>query len=70
MLYAVANESYKLGVDIQDRKEAISLIHQDGRCYGAVVRDLVTGELSAYVSKALSLLLVDMVECIAILQMP
>ena len=51
MLYAVANEAYKLGVDIQDRKEAISLIHQDGRCYGAVVRDLVTGELSAYVSK-------------------
>ena len=51
MLYAVANEAYKLGVDIQDRKEAISLIHQDGRCYGAVVRDLVTGELIAYVSK-------------------
>ena len=51
MLYAVANEAYKLGVDIQDRKEALSLIHQDGKCYGAVVRDLVTGELSAYVSK-------------------
>ena len=30
MLYAVANEAYKLGVDIQDRKEAISLIHLDG----------------------------------------
>ncbi|GAB0172037.1 Fumarate reductase flavoprotein subunit FrdA [Helicobacter trogontum] len=51
MLYAVANEAYKRGVDIQDRKEAISLIHQDGKCYGAVVRDLVTGELIAYVSK-------------------
>lgn len=51
MLYAVANEAYKLGVDIQDRKEAISIIHQDGRCYGAVVRDLVTGELAAYVAK-------------------
>lgn len=51
MLYAVANEAYKLGVDIQDRKEAISLIHQDGRCYGAVVRDLITGELIAYVAK-------------------
>lgn len=51
MLYAVANEAYKLGVDIRDRKEAISIIHQDGRCYGAVVRDLITGELTAYVAK-------------------
>lgn len=51
MLYAVANEAYKLGVDIQDRKEAISIIHQDGKCYGSVVRDLVTGELIAYVAK-------------------
>ena len=51
MLYAVANEAYKHGVDIQDRKEAIRLIHQDGQCYGAVVRDLVTGELIAYIAK-------------------
>ncbi|OBV29687.1 fumarate reductase flavoprotein subunit [Helicobacter sp. CLO-3] len=51
MLYAVANEAYKHGVDIQDRKEAIRIIHHDGVCYGAVVRDLITGELSAYVSK-------------------
>ncbi len=51
MLYAVANEAYKNGVDIQDRKEAISLIHQDGTCYGAVVRDLITGELIAYIAK-------------------
>lgn len=51
MLYAVANESIKLGVDIQDRKEAIALIHEDGVCYGAVVRDLVTGELIAYIAK-------------------
>ncbi|MCI7711522.1 fumarate reductase flavoprotein subunit [Helicobacter equorum] len=51
MLYAVANEAYKNGVEIQDRKEALSLIHKDGRCYGAIVRDLVSGELSAYVSK-------------------
>lgn len=51
MLYAVANEAYKHGADIQDRKEAIALIHQDGVCYGAVVRDLESGELIAYVSK-------------------
>lgn len=51
MLYAVANEAIKLNVDIQDRKEAIAIIHEDGVCYGAVVRDLITGELCAYISK-------------------
>jgi len=51
MLFGVANEALKHNVDIRDRKEAISLIHEDGRCYGAIVRDLITGELEAYVSK-------------------
>ncbi len=51
MLYGVANEVLKHGIEICDRKEAISLIHKDGRCYGAVVRDLVNGELVAYVAR-------------------
>lgn len=51
MLFGVANEALKHNVEIQDRKEAISLIHKNNRCYGAVVRDLVTGELTAYVAK-------------------
>eukprot|EP01029_Cantina_marsupialis_P021901 TRINITY_DN5311_c0_g1_i3.p1 TRINITY_DN5311_c0_g1~~TRINITY_DN5311_c0_g1_i3.p1 ORF type:complete len:661 (-),score=177.18 TRINITY_DN5311_c0_g1_i3:2437-4419(-) len=51
MLFGVANEALKHNVDIRDRKEALSLIHEDGRCYGAVVRDLITGELEAYVAK-------------------
>lgn len=51
MLFAVANECLKRDVDIRDRKEAIALIHHEGRCYGAVVRDLVTGEIAGYVSK-------------------
>jgi fumarate reductase flavoprotein subunit len=51
MLYAVANEAMKLGVVIEDKKEAISLIEQDGRCYGAIVRDLKNGQLTAYVAK-------------------
>ncbi len=51
MLFSVANEALKNEVDIRDRKEAISLIHENNRCYGAVVRDLITGELEAYVSK-------------------
>jgi fumarate reductase flavoprotein subunit len=32
--------------------EAIALIHDGGRCFGAVVRDLVTGQLTAYIAKA------------------
>jgi len=51
MLYGIANEALKHDVNIEDRKEAIALIHENNRCYGAIVRDLVTGELSAYVAK-------------------
>ncbi len=51
MLYAVANEALKRGVVIEDKKEAISLITENGRCYGAIVRDLKSGELIAYVAK-------------------
>lgn len=52
MLFGVANEALKHNVEIQDRKEAIALIHQNNRCYGAIVRDLITGELVAYVARA------------------
>ena len=51
MLFGVANEALKHNVNIEDRKEAISLIHENGRCYGAIVRDLVSGELCAYLAK-------------------
>jgi fumarate reductase flavoprotein subunit len=51
MLFAVANEALKHDVNIEDRKEAIALIHEGDRCYGAVVRDLVNGDLIAYVAK-------------------
>ena len=51
MLYAVANEAMHLGVEIEDKKEAISLIEKDGRCYGAIIRDLKSGDLIAYVAK-------------------
>ncbi|MDY0051681.1 MAG: fumarate reductase flavoprotein subunit [Aliarcobacter sp.] len=51
MLFGVANEALRNNVDIRDRKEALSLIHENGRCYGAIVRDLITGELEAYVAK-------------------
>ncbi len=51
MLFAVANEALKLDVNIEDRKEAIGLIHSEGRCYGAIVRDLINGDIIAYVAK-------------------
>jgi fumarate reductase flavoprotein subunit len=52
MLYAMDNKAIELGIPVHERKEAIALIHEDGVCHGAVVRDLVTGELLAYVAKA------------------
>lgn len=51
MLFGVANEALKHQVEIHDRKEAIALIYDNDRCYGAIVRDLVSGELIAYVAK-------------------
>ncbi|MBU1659210.1 fumarate reductase flavoprotein subunit [bacterium] len=52
MLYAMDNKAHKDKVEIHERLEAMALIHEDGRCYGAVARNLMTGELTAYVSKA------------------
>ncbi|NLY03483.1 MAG: fumarate reductase flavoprotein subunit [Campylobacter sp.] len=52
MLFGVANKCAELGVDVRDRKEAIALIHKNNRCYGAIVRDLITGEIDAYVARA------------------
>ncbi len=51
MLYAVDNKAIELDIPVHERKEAIALIHDDGACKGAIVRDLITGELIAYVSK-------------------
>ena len=52
MLYAMDNKSIELEIPVHERKQAIALIHKDKRCYGAVVRDLVTGELLAYIATA------------------
>jgi len=51
MLYAVTNEAMKQGVVIEDKKEAISLIVHNNQCFGAIVRDLKKGDLTAYVAK-------------------
>ncbi len=52
MLYAMDNKAIELQIPVHERKEALALIHDGGTCHGAIVRDLVSGELIAYVSKA------------------
>jgi len=52
MLYAMSDQAVARDIPVHERTEALSLIHADGRCYGAIVRNLITGELVAYVAKA------------------
>jgi len=52
MLFAVGDRAIADGIPVHERTEALSLIHDGRRCYGAVVRDLITGELTTYVAKA------------------
>ena len=52
MLYAMDNKAIQMGIPVHERKEALALIHDGGVCYGAIVRDLITGDLIAYVAKA------------------
>jgi fumarate reductase flavoprotein subunit len=52
MLFTVGDEAIRLGIEIHERTEALALIHDGERCYGAVVRHLVSGELIAYLSRA------------------
>jgi len=52
MITAVADRAIAESIPVLERTEALALIHDAGRCHGAVVRDLVTGELAAYLAKA------------------
>ena len=52
MLNAVSDRIIAEQVPVIERVEALSLIHDGKRCYGAIVRCLITGELMPYVSKA------------------
>ncbi|MBI4339392.1 MAG: fumarate reductase flavoprotein subunit [Chloroflexi bacterium] len=52
LVYAMDNVTLQLGIEVHDRAEALALIHDGQRCYGAVVRDLRTGELRAYHARA------------------
>ena len=52
MLQAVGDRAIAESIPVLERTEALALIHDGGRCHGAVVRDLITGVLTAYVAKA------------------
>jgi fumarate reductase flavoprotein subunit len=52
MLYAMSDQAIAHSIPVHERMEALALIHDAGRCFGAVVRNLVTGELVAYVAQA------------------
>jgi succinate dehydrogenase flavoprotein subunit len=52
MLFTMSDQAIANRIPVHERCEAIALIHDGGRCYGAVVRNLVSGELIAYVAKA------------------
>jgi fumarate reductase flavoprotein subunit len=52
MLFAVSDRAIAHEIPVHERVEALALIHDGGRCYGVVARDLVSGELRAYVAKA------------------
>ncbi|MCK5795325.1 MAG: fumarate reductase flavoprotein subunit, partial [Anaerolineales bacterium] len=52
VLYAMDNLAIQLDITIHDRMEALSLIHEDGVCMGAIVRCLRTGDIIAYMSKS------------------
>src|SRR5262247_814891 len=52
MLTTMSDQAIANQIPVHERAEAIALIHDGARCYGAMVRNLVTGELAAYVAKA------------------
>jgi fumarate reductase flavoprotein subunit len=52
MLYTVSDHVIAEAIPVHERQEALALIHDGHRCHGAVVRDLITGELSAHLARA------------------
>jgi fumarate reductase flavoprotein subunit len=52
MLYTVSNQAIALQIPVHERMEAMALIHDAGRCHGVIARNLMNGELVAYVAKA------------------
>jgi fumarate reductase flavoprotein subunit len=51
-LYAIDSEVVRLGITVRDRAEAVELIHDGSRCWGAVARCLRTGRHFIVLAKA------------------
>jgi len=47
MLYAVSDKTIAANIPVHERVEALALLHDGGRSFGAIVRDLVSGLVSA-----------------------
>ncbi|MEP5566810.1 MAG: fumarate reductase flavoprotein subunit [Halioglobus sp.] len=52
MLYTMSNQAIAAGIPVHERMEAVALIHEGERCCGAIVRNLISGQLVAYMAKA------------------
>jgi fumarate reductase flavoprotein subunit len=52
MLYTLSNQAIAARIPVHERMEALALIHDGDRCMGAIVRNLMNGELLAYVARA------------------
>ena len=52
MLYTMTDQAIAHNITVHERTEALALIHDGARCYGAIVRHLISGELLAYVANA------------------
>ena len=52
MLYTMSNQAIAANIPVHERMEALALIHDGDRCCGAIVRNLMSGEILAYVAKA------------------
>jgi len=52
LMYTMDDVALRLGIEVHDRLEAVSLIHDGQRCHGAVVLDLRTGGLRSYLARA------------------
>ena len=52
MLGAVADQAIADDIPVHERMEALALIHDGSRCFGAVARNLVNGEITAYLARA------------------
>jgi len=52
VLYTMDNRATQMGVQVHDRIEAISMIHDGEACQGVVARCLKTGNLRVYLAKA------------------